>query len=339
MKVSDLGEFGLIERISELTYRYRDQNTESWARLIVPIGDDAAAWTAETGLMLATTDTLVENVHFLPGTFDYAELGWKALGANLSDIAAMGGEASYALVSLSLPGSADVDDILRMYQGMLDLGRKHGVAIVGGNITSAPMMVVTIAVYGRAEPDKLLLRSAALPGDLIAVTGSLGASAGALAAMENSALVDKAMGDALRRAHFMFEPRMAEGKTLAANGIRCAIDISDGLIADLTQICRSSNVGAEVQATCVPIHPAVQRCFGSAQALALAMSGGEDYELLFCGQKPAIERIKALLTVPVSIIGSLAPQHPGTVMVRDDAGRQMKMDVAGWDHFKIRYTL
>ena len=174
MKVSELGEFGLIDLLAKIAPQGGPEH-----RMLVGIGDDAAAWRGDDSTVLATTDAMVEGVHFATGT-PWWELGWKALAVNLSDIAAMGGEPRYALVNLSLPGDTEVEDVAQLYRGMADLANEHRVAIVGGNITGAPVVMIAMTVIGRGLKEGLLRRSAAVPGDRIAVTGYLGSAAAGL---------------------------------------------------------------------------------------------------------------------------------------------------------------
>ncbi|MBI2855157.1 MAG: thiamine-phosphate kinase [Chloroflexi bacterium] len=334
MKVSELGEFGVIYRVLEAISRSRDPSRTSWQKLVVENGDDAAAWIVDSALELATTDTMVEGVHFVPGSFRWRELGWKALSINLSDIAAMGGIPTYAFLSLSMPGASEVKDILDLVEGMLDLASREGIAVVGGNMTSAPVLVVTVALMGRAEYGKLLLRSTAKPGDLVAVTGRLGASSAAVEMIKRRLALPSELQKALHVAHFHPEPRVAEGQAIVQCGVRCATDISDGLVGDLTHICQASQVGAFIGASDVPVHPAARDAFGEREALRFALVGGEDYELLFCGDADAIGQAKSRLSTPVTVIGRIVPEHEGRVAVYDDSGQELLLDSTGWNHFR-----
>ncbi|MDO8612946.1 MAG: thiamine-phosphate kinase, partial [Dehalococcoidia bacterium] len=201
MKVSDLGEFGLIERLAKAA------GAEQPESLIVGIGDDAAAWRLNDAVMLATTDTLVEGVHFLPGRTPWADLGWKALAVNVSDIAAMGGLPQYALVTLALPPQTAVPDVDALYDGLRECAREYGVAIAGGDVVRAPQVAITVALLGQAEVDgggrpRLMRRDAARAGYAIAVTGTLGDSAAGLRRLKDGAPAD----DPLVRAHLRPRP-------------------------------------------------------------------------------------------------------------------------------------
>ncbi|RLC94318.1 MAG: thiamine-phosphate kinase [Chloroflexi bacterium] len=332
MKVSELGEFGLIELLSAVvTWNEADPD------LLVGPGDDAAAWRVEAGTVLATTDTLVQDVHFTTkGTWH--EIGWKALAINLSDIAAMGGTPQYALVSLSCPGETEVDDMVRLYHGMKDVADRFHVAVAGGNVTRAPVVVITLTVMGRAKPQGVLTRSAAVPGDLLAVTGYLGSSAAGLGMLTRHLRFSAETESFLRRAHLQPWPRVAEGQLLLDAGVRAAIDISDGLMADLDHLCQASGVGALVRADQLPVHPEVSTAFPG-EILDLALTGGEDYELLFSGSEEVMGRVRTLLrqpgakdACPVTVIGEITGKKG--LRVIDADGTPLPVTGKGWNHFK-----
>jgi thiamine-monophosphate kinase len=137
----------------------------------------------------------------------------------------------------------------------------------------------------------------------------------------------------LRGAHFRPCPKVAEGRVLVENGVRAAIDLSDGLVADLTHVCKASRVGAEVQVPSLPVHPLVEAAFKE-ESLGLALSGGEDYELLFTAKSDVIERIKSLISIPVTVIGEVVSDKPGQVTLYDEQGKVIDQAFGGWDHFK-----
>ena len=148
MKVSDLGEFGLIELLADIVDKTKNPQNASWRKLLIGIGDDAAAWQDDGSIQLATTDSLVQDTHFDLNITGWEELGWKAIAVNLSDIAAMGGVPRYALVSLALPGELETDSLAGLYQGMAHIANEFGVAIVGGNVASAGKTMITVIVLG-----------------------------------------------------------------------------------------------------------------------------------------------------------------------------------------------
>ncbi|MBN1160651.1 MAG: thiamine-monophosphate kinase, partial [Dehalococcoidales bacterium] len=182
MKVSKLGEFGLIDLLNRMIKESKINAVS--AELILGIGDDTAAWKGTGQIQLATVDTMVQGVHFTPETTTWEELGWKSLAINVSDIAAMGGIPRYALVALALPYDAESDNIARLYKGMIKIAKEYKVAIIGGNISRAPQISVTVTVLGNSPDDKILKRSGARVGDTVAVTGYAGSAAAGLEIME-----------------------------------------------------------------------------------------------------------------------------------------------------------
>ena len=281
MKVSELGEFGLIDLLAKMV-KGSPVSQASRQQLILGIGDDAAAWHGDASTQLATVDSFIQDVHFSLDTASWNEVGWKALAVNLSDIAAMGGIPAYALVSLDLPGHTEVEDVTAMYGGMVELAQQFGVVIAGGDTSSAPLVAITITVLGStgSRSKNILTRSGAEPGEKVAVTGHLGAAAAGLEMLGGKLKLDSEAVTCLRKAFLRPYPRIAEGQLLVERGVKTAIDISDGLISDLKHICKSSQVGARIEVDRLPIEPVVRANFGD-KSLELALSGGEDYELLF----------------------------------------------------------
>jgi thiamine-monophosphate kinase len=324
VKLSDIGEFGLIDRIADMVGK--------GVGLRLGIGDDAAAWAGEAGMVLATIDSLVQDVHFSLDFTSWEELGWKALAVNLSDIAAMGGQPRYALVSLALPQDIDVESVVAFYKGMGDIGRTYDVAIAGGDLTVAPQVGISVAVLGRAEGDILLTRSAARPGDLVAVTGHLGASAGGLRMLEQGLRLEAKTAALFRKAHLCPHPRVAEGQALLRVGVRAAIDISDGLLSDLGHICQMSRVSSRVRLDRIPVPPQLEAAFGD-EALGLALSGGEDYELLFTAGREVMDEVIRRVGCQVTVIGEVVEGEPGGVILVDEKGNIVPRDGRGWEHF------
>jgi thiamine-monophosphate kinase len=332
MKLSELGEFGLINLIRTST-GYEKSGRSPWQEVLVGIGDDAAAWQSDNQIHLATTDTLVQDVHFDLDLISWDELGWKALAVNLSDIAAMGGIPRYALLSLTLPGKLEVEDIAKFINSMMHLAREFEVAIVGGNVASAPNVVITVTVIGCAKDKLMLKRSTASSGEQIAVTGYLGSSAAGLEMLRGKAISDPEVSNFLRRAHFMPMPKVKEGQILIEQGVKTAIDISDGLVADLDHICESSKVNAKINIEQLPVHPVVRANFPDHQELALC--GGEDYELLFTADAAAVARASQAVNCPVTVIGDVAEEKlPRRVTVVDDKGNIIPYKKGGWEHFR-----
>ena len=276
MKVSGIGEFGLIDEIRKI-------NPVTNRQVVVGIGDDAAVVRGGGGkYILITTDTLVENVHFDPAYFTYYELGWKLLAANVSDIAAMGGDPGYALVTLGLKKNAEVADIRDLYAGMKALSKKCGVDIVGGDIVRSPKnSFFTMALFGSAK--KVIKRSGARPGDQIVVVGWLGASASGLANLKKYGRRALKMKGSNARTHLMPLPMLEEGRR-ASKYATSMIDNSDGLARCLLEICRSSGVGARIDLNTVPV--------AEGATIRQALDGGEDYNLILTVPKKKVGLIK-----------------------------------------------
>ncbi len=335
MKVSELGEAGLINLIAGIVNGTRDKTLHSWQQLFLGIGDDAAAWYVDSSIQLATVDSLRQGVHFTLETMDWPDLGWKALAVNLSDIAAMGGLPRYALVSLGLPEETEVENVLEFYRGIVELACRFGVAIIGGDTDHSPLIDISITVIGTTRgPDQpVLTRSAAKVGDKVAVTGYMGGAAGGLEMLTKHLQFGSKATDSLGQAFRRPYPRVEVGQILVDKGVRAAIDISDGLIADLNRICHKSCVGAKIEVDRVPVMPAVKANFG-ARALELALSGGEDYELIFTAGSEIIDQVKASTSCPITVIGEIIADGEDEVSLVDGHGRPVRLTKAGWEHFK-----
>jgi thiamine-monophosphate kinase len=326
MKVRDIGEFGLIELLAEVVGKVQH------ADLVAGIGDDAAVWRTDRSLQLGTTDAMIEDVHFSLSNATWGDLGWKALAINISDVAAMGGLPTHALVSLGLPPETDIDSVVELYRGLAEAATEFGAGVAGGNISGAPVVVVSVSLMGKA-PHGVLSRSAASPGDRIAVTGHLGQSAAGLRMLNSGIEVDPEGAAFLRRAHLRPYPRVAEGQSLVQHGVKAAIDLSDGLVGDLGHIGKASRVSATVRLDMLPVHPVVQAVFGE-ESRRLALSGGEDYELLFTAGGGMIDRVRQAVACPVTVIGEIVEGDAGRVTVVDESGAEVDCDWSGWDHFR-----
>ena len=257
------GEFALIERFTRAL-------PLAGEGIRVGAGDDAAVLAPPPGEeLVATADAVVEGVHF-DGQFSPEDVGWKALAVNLSDLAAMGARPLWALVCLALPPRR-ARDAAGVARGLGACARRYGIAIAGGNVTRASELSVTITVIGAVPEGRALLRRGARPGDLVAVTGTLGD-----AALGRRPGAPRALALRQRRP----APRLSAGRALAALA-RAAIDVSDGLVQDLGHLCRASGVGARIGAADVPRSAAYERLAArEGDPLLLALAGGEDYELV-----------------------------------------------------------
>ena len=331
MDLRKIGEFGLIRRLEAMAKQEGVASSSDQAfALVAGIGDDAAAWRIDTaGLIeLSTTDTMVEEVHFTRSTTPWQDVGWKAMASNLSDIAAMGGSPTYTLVTLGLPGNISVEDVDAAFQGVVQACKSYGAVIAGGDVVSSPFFFITIALNGRIYGQPML-RSEAVPTDVIGVTGYLGLSRGGLELMMRGSM-DSDAARQLVQAHRHPLPRLQEGRVLMEEGVRAAMDVSDGLVDDLKKMMLASGTAARIFSKEIAIHPALGQTFPG-DALHLALAGGEEYELLFTGSSDVVQRIKKRLP-SVSIIGEVTGEKAGEVTVYDENGSPM-LDVGpGWDH-------
>jgi thiamine-monophosphate kinase len=330
MKVKELGEFELIDRLNKMIADAKINKASP--DLILGIGDDAAAWKGDGSIQLATVDTMVQGVHFSLNTTTWQELGWKSLAINISDIAAMGGLPHYALVALALPEDTEAEDITALYKGMIEIAKEFKIAIAGGNISRAPQVSITVTLLGSAPDNKILKRSTAKPGDTIAITGYAGSAAAGLEMLQKKLKIKAADAKYLRNAFLRPQPRVAEGRLLVKHGITTAIDTSDGLLADLRHICEASRLGAKVNVDLIPINDMVKTNF-RAKALEMALGGGEDYELLFTGSAEAINKVKKEAKCPVTIIGAITGGESGKINLLDAKGKPVKANKTGWTHF------
>ncbi|HEY0198513.1 MAG TPA: thiamine-phosphate kinase [Rhodanobacter sp.] len=320
-------EFRLIERIRELTAQPRDD-------VRLGIGDDAAILAVPAGQeLVAAIDTMVEGVHFPHGTAP-ADIGWKSLAVNLSDLAAMGASPAWALLALTLP-DADADFVDGFAAGFARLAQPHRLALVGGDTTRGPLSI-SVAVHGFVPPGKALTRDGAQVGDAILVTGTLGDAAAGLHALRNPLAVDDSRAG-LRE--FLIErlnlptPRLAAGAVLRGQASAC-IDISDGLLADLAHICRASGVGAEIDAALLPCSSALMALYDDASARRFALSGGDDYELCFTVPGTRLSDVQADLSrigCGVTRVGRIV--EGDAVHVRSVDGEWLADEPQGWEHF------
>ncbi len=342
---STLGEIG-----EKALLRHLQGRIPSATGVVVGLGDDAAA--VETSpSTLVTTDSLVECVHFHRDSAPPRLLGRKALTVNLSDVAAMGGIARYATVSLCLPPDLTLGWVDSLYDGLLERAAEAGVALVGGNVTRGREIVVDVTLLGDAG--RLLLRTGARPGDRVVVTGRLGAAAEGVRLLAEGARLDEdaelvATGVwtessapavlACLRAQLDPRPPFALARSIAERGLaRAGMDLSDGLSLDLVEMCSRSGVGAVVEAGAIPIDPraaGLERARGG-DAQALALHGGEDYQLLLAVGPEELGEISELARVwdvEVTAVGEFVAGEP-VVRLRD-GGLERPLAQEGHDHFR-----
>jgi len=343
-----LGEFGLITRLTATLPR-------RGAGLLLGVGDDAAALRLLSGrTLLATTDLLVEGEDFRWEQADPVAVGWKALAVNVSDIAAMGGRPRFALLGLAVPSGTPVARLDALYRGLRRAASAFRVLLVGGDVSvrTGPLLLA-VTVLGEAG-GRLLTRAGARVGETLWVTGRLGGSAAALAALSRGYRAAREAGGtgrgrpvparlagSLRRAltrHFCPRPRVRAGAALARRGLASAvIDVSDGLAGDLLHLCEASGVGALVEAAAVPVDPAAAAigAWLRIDPLAWALGGGEDFELLFTTSAPAAAVRKALTRAgagEATVIGRILPRRAGLTLRHPDG--TLSPLGGGFEHFR-----
>ncbi len=329
MKLSDLGEFGLIGRIQKLTPR-------TSSATLLGIGDDAAALTLSASqTLLVTTDVLLEGVHFDLAYTDFYSLGWKAAAANLSDIAAMGGVPRFCLTALGIPRRTAAEHVTEFYRGFNALLKKHKTSLVGGDTSSSLHgLFISVTALGGVEPGKMVSRSGARPGDRIFVTGTLGDSAAGLELLQNNVRREAGGVRRLIQKHLRPVPRVAEGREIALSGCASAmIDVSDGLASDLGHLCERSGVGAVVHSENLPLSASLRKNNDRLRRplLQYALSGGEDYELLFTVPPAAVKKLRSL-RMSLSEVGMVTSGK--SVFLTGDKGRTKLLPASGYDHFR-----
>ena len=318
-------EFSLIERI-----RARAAGRDD---VVLGIGDDAALLQVPPGHELVlSTDTLVSGVHFPEGTAP-ADIGWKALAVNLSDLAAMGAAPAWISLALTLP-DADADWLDHFLDGFCELADEHGVAIVGGDTTRGPLSI-TVGVHGFAPAGEALRRAGARVHDEVWVTGTIGDAAGALRQWRAGGLQSAKLRYRLDRP----TPRVAAG--LALRGLAsAAIDISDGLAADLGHVLRASDVGAELELGRLPTSTTLAEHFPDDDArLSLQLGGGDDYELCFTASPAnafAIEQAMAALELNATVVGRITAD--GGLRLLQADGAVFEAGGAGYEHFSAGHA-
>ena len=314
-------EFDLIARIR--------QRAGTRSDMILGIGDDAAILSVPPGKQLVVAmDTLNSGVHF-PADTAPADIGWKALAVNLSDLAAMAASPAWCTLSLSLPqpDAAWLDGFL---DGFLALAAQHDVALVGGDTTRGPLSICVTA-HGLVDPRGALLRSGARIGDDVWVTGTLGDAAGALRQWQADGPADAALRRRLDRPM----PRVEAGLRLAGIAHAC-IDISDGLLADLGHVCRASRVGAQIDVDALPASEALLQTFDIETRRELQTAGGDDYELCFTAPKTARLAVQDAMhasDLPVTRLGRITGDA-GKLVLRDGDGIEWLPPRAGYVHFE-----
>jgi thiamine-monophosphate kinase len=329
--VRETGEFDLIDLIRAAL----PEEVRQPSGVREGIGDDAAVWTPPHGSdLVITTDALVEDVHFRLDWTDWRSLGHKMLAVNLSDMAAMGARPAIATIVLGLTGGETVGDVMNLYAGAGALAAAHGTGLVGGDVVRSPGgVMLSVTVIGSVKEGEAVLRSGARAGDLIAVTGTLGASAAGMALLEQGS-DSSATGELLRVSHLRPNPRIAVGAIMHSHGVSAAMDLSDGLLGDLPKILAASGVSARVDVDRLPIIPAVRALFPE-RAEDFALRGGEDYELLVTlapGRFDEFAQAAGEVGGTVTVVGEVSEEWPGRLRLFRD-GKPLSPPTGAFDHF------
>jgi len=310
-----MNEFEIIRRIS-------GDLPPAPPEVLVPIGDDCAVLRLGGRDWVAASDMLVFGYHF-KGWAAPEDVGFKAVAINVSDVAAMGGTPRFVLAS---GGAPDPETTLRCFEGVLEACERFDVYPLGGDTTRADALAVDVAILGELSAPPVL-RSGARPGDLLAVTGELGASAAGLLALEDGAYGP----ERLVRKHLRPEPRVEAGSAAARLGVDAMIDLSDGLASDARHICERSGVGCRVDLDLLPIADDTRELAKSLgrDPEILAATGGEDYELLISAPEPVLDTLAGSVEMPLTTVGEITDE-PGVVFHR---GSEPVEGLSGWDHF------
>lgn len=326
MRLSQLGEFGFIERIRRAV--------SSAEGITLGIGDDCAATAMTSGeLLLTTTDLLIEDIHFRRSWSDLKLLGRKSVAVNVSDIAAMGGAPRHLCLALGVPAEMTVEDLDAFIAGFLEAAGEYGATLVGGDTCRSPgPFIISVTAEGAVPEGELVCRAGAREGDAIYVSGTLGDSALALRVLSAGETPDSFLSGR----HHDPAARAQLGRALAASGIPSAmIDLSDGLAADLGHILSESGGGARIDEEALPLSDSFRRALEKdPELIELALSGGEDYELLFTvppGRESALAPLGLSLSLPLTRIGTVTAA--AELLVTGRLGRPYRPGKTGFNHF------
>jgi thiamine-monophosphate kinase len=330
MDLREIGEFGLIDRI-------RKWMAASDSAVIQGIGDDVAVIEMAGKTLLVTTDILIEGIHFDRSWIDPYRLGKKALIVNLSDIAAMGGNPKYFLISLGLPKDLSLSFISSFYRGLKEGARKFRVDLIGGDTSLSQKIVINICLLGGGRKKGLLFRRGARVGDDLLVSGTLGDAALGLKILQKKRFIGGPKG--LIEKHLSPCPRIQLGQAIGKHHCATAmIDVSDGLLIDTKHLLEESGVGARIWEERIPLSRLYRQWIRtySKDPYQIALCGGEDYELLFTAPPETRKKISSLalsLGTPITRIGEILPQEEGLQIIRED-GKKYSPTRLGFDHFR-----
>lgn len=330
VKIRDIGEFGLIQRI-------RRWMATSRTDLIRGIGDDAAVMEMGEWALLATTDILIEGIHFDRSWIDPYSLGKKAILVNVSDIAAMGGTPKYFLVSLGLPKGLPISYVSQLYRGLKEGAKSFRTELVGGDTSLSPKIILNIALLGEGKKQNLLFRNGARVGHDLWVSGTLGDSGLGLRMLGKKHT--QGTSRKLIERHLSPTPRLRLGQALAHHHLATAmIDVSDGLLIDTSHLLEESGVGALIFEDKIPLSREYKKFVHlySRSLYRCALTGGEDYELLFTAKRQNrgwISSLSRSLKVPLTCIGEILPKKRKLLVARG-GGKIYSPSNLGFDHFK-----
>ena len=339
MDVSASGEFELIAHLT--------RGLSSSPDVVLGVGDDCAVLDLNgASLLLATCDTQVEGMHFTRQFSSPEQIGRKALAVNLSDIAAMGGEPRYALISLLLPSDLSRSYLDSIYTGLRHEATRYATAIVGGNIASSgksASLGIDITLLGTIERGHALTRHGAHNGDTLMVTCTLGDSAAGLYTLQHpDSRYPHDAQEVLRAVYRTPQPRIRAGRVLSQLGpaiVTSMLDLSDGLSGDLSHLCARSNVGARIELARLPLSPSLRSVAASigSDPFSWALHGGEDYELLFTvspgNEQRVIEAVHAATGIPVTPIGTMLLSDAGMKLVYPD-DHEEALEIQSWNHLR-----
>jgi len=336
MKLRELGEFAFLDALRARVTRRVDSSVPRGSRVLLGLGDDCAA-VSLSGLTLLTTDALIEEVHFRRAWTSLRTIGHKAFAVNASDIAAMGGVPIFALLSLGLPIELSVEELNEFFDGFVAEASVYGVVLVGGNLSVASCLMISVTLLGRA-PYGIITRGGMHVGEGLYVTGTLGDAALGLRLLQQGEKSGLAVERFLRPS-----ARVRTGQLLARRKLAGGmIDVSDGLLQDLGHLCAESHVGAVIEGHCLPLSntyttlAAEQNWQVKVKHIwELALTGGEDYELLFsapAGRARSLQRVARESGCPITRVGRVVEEDRGVVVV-DQAGQPCEIKGKGYDHF------
>lgn len=335
--IRDVGEFGLIEKMRQILGEPSDEG------VVVGISDDAAVYRIGDGRVhIATTDMLVEGVHFDRLFMPMPYLGSKSIAVNVSDVVAMNGVPRFAVVSVGVPETVSVEQVEGLYNGMRQACQAYGLTILGGDTSAAHQLTISIAVIGEAREEDVVYRSGAAPGDILCVTGDLGASFAGLKVLLEQRRELEELGESFTpdlesyqyviQRHLVPKARLDVVRDWKERGVKpqALIDLSDGIGSDVHHVCKQSGCGAEIHVAALPVALETRNVADEFEedVDTFALFGGEDYELLFAASKEDIDRMDEK---SFNVIGRFTPEKEVIVTMPD--GESFPLGRGGYDHF------